>query len=261
MSAELLRKLSRPQSWDETPIFCFTTDIDWASEAVISLFLQMLPVQELKMTAFVTHNSPLLADACTNKWIDRGIHPFFLPGSSHGNSFQEVVDTCLTFAPEAEVVRAHRLFNVSDSSHLLYNRYGFRYTSNSIMTLANGIRPYLHESKMIDIPIFWEEGTSLYNQLGLSIQPYINYFTSPGLKVISFHPINVVFNTPEIAWMRKIKDSMSREAYNHISFEEIEKNKNNSVGIYHTIMEIINFAVQKQYKIMSLKDIFNSIID
>lgn len=261
MSADLIKKLSRPQAWDEAPVFCFTTDIDWASEAVISQFLQSLPIQELKMTAFVTHNSGVVEEAFSNKIWDRGIHPFFLKGSSHGESFKEIIEHCMAFAPEAESVRAHRLFNVSDTAHLLYNNYGFRFTSNTIMTLSNAIRPYLHESKMVDIPIFWEEGTALYNQLGLSIQPYLDYFNSPGLKVISFHPINMVFNTPEITWMRKIKDSMSREEYNQISLDSIEKMKNRGNGIYHTLMQIVNLVAQKNYKVLSLKEIYNTAIN
>lgn len=261
MSADLLKKLSRHQEWDEAPVFCFTTDIDWASEAVISQFLKSLPIQELKMTAFVTHFSPIIEELYATKVWDRGIHPFFLKGSSHGDNFKEIIENCIAFAPEAESVRSHRLYNVSDTAHLLFNEFGFRYCSNTIMTLSSHIRPYLHESKMIDIPIFWEEGTALYNQLGLSIDPYLGYFTSPGLKVISFHPINVVFNTPEIAWMRKIKDSMSREEYNQISSESILKNRNNAIGIYHTIMEIVNLVKQKNYKILSLKEIYNNIVN
>ena len=31
---ELLERAAGPHEWDERPVFCFTSDIDWASETV-----------------------------------------------------------------------------------------------------------------------------------------------------------------------------------------------------------------------------------
>lgn len=259
-SVELLSMLNHPQIWDEKPVYCFTTDIDWASEAVISRFFKQIPFEKLKITAFVTHSSQCIEHLVAENKIDRGIHPFFLPGSSHGDNFKQIIETCRSFAPEAEVTRSHRLFNVSDTAHLLHENFGFNYSSNAIHTLSKDIKPYLHESMMIDLPIFWEEGTAMYNKLGLSINPFVQYFNSPGLKIISFHPMNIVFNTPEISWMRAIKDSLSREAFNDINDDTIDKQKNNNRGITNAVMEIINLVEQKNYPILSLKDIYRSIV-
>ena len=255
-AAELLNKVNRKNKWDEMPVFCFTSDIDWASEAVLEMFFQNIPLEFLKLTTFVTHHSDIIEDLYQNKKLDRGIHPNFLPDSSHGNSFREVIETCKTFAPETIGSRSHRLFEVTDTAHLLKNEYGILYSSNMITTLGAGIRPLLHESQLIQLPIFLEDGSYLYNGLGLDITSYLSYFETPGLKIISFHPMNIVFNTPHISWMRQIKDSMTRESFNTINCEFVKKTKNNTIGIANILSEIINFAQRKNYPILSLNEIY-----
>lgn len=258
--ASLVEKVARPHLWDEQPVFCFTSDIDWASEDVLEAFFAQIPAERLKLTTFVTHRSEVIEREFQQGHIHRGIHPNFLPGSSQGNTFREVIETCVALAPEATCTRSHRAFDVTDTAHMLKNDFHFKCCSNTITTLAPHITPYWLESQLLQIPVFLEEGSFLYNQLGLSIQPFLKHFTSPGLKVISFHPINMVFNTPYIAWMRQIKDSLTREEFNHISSETIAHKRNNERGAFDLIGEIIEIAEQKQYTIMSLDEIYEETI-
>lgn len=258
---DLLASAAGPHIWDEQPVFCFTSDIDWASEAVIEHYFQRLPLDLLKLTVFVTHKSDVIEREFLAGRLQRGIHPNFLPGSSHGDTFREVIETCMTFAPEATCTRSHRAFDVTDTAHLLRNEFHFKCCSNTITTLAPRITPYWLESKLLQIPVFFEEGSFLYNKLGLSIQPYRKYFTAPGLKVISFHPINMAFNTPEIAWMRQIKDSLTREEFNHIDAEMIEQRRNRERGAFDLVTEIIDLAQQLGAPILTLDEIYNETIN
>lgn len=258
---QLINLAHRPKPWDDDPVFVFTSDIDWASEEVLDFYRQLLPICELKLTAFVTHHSPLLDEMQRDGEIFRGIHPNFLPNSSHGNSFKEVIEACREFAPEAIGTRSHRLFSVTDVAHLLRFEYNFHYMSNTIASLSTHLRPQVHESTLLEFPIFFEDGTFLFQNLGLSIQPFEQYFTAPGLKIISFHPMNMVFNTPEIAWMRKMKDSMSRDDFNRIDRDFILKNRHCDRGIANIVMDIIEIVKQKNYKIVSLDDLYYQTIN
>ena len=258
--AVLVEKLTQPHIWDEQPVFCFTSDIDWASEAVIDNFFHKMPLDLLKLTTYVTHASKIVERYYREGKISRGIHPNFLPGSSQGNNFREVIETCLSFAPEATSTRSHRAFDVTDTAHMLKNDYHIKNCSNTITTLAPCISPFWIESKLLQIPVFLEEGSFLYNNLGLSIQPYLKHFVAPGLKVISFHPMNIVFNTPYIAWMRQIKDSMSREEFNNITPEMIEKKQNSEAGAYDLIMEIVELCQKIQAPILSIDEIYQQTI-
>lgn len=252
----VLEKLNKPKLWDNEPVFCFTADIDWASEDILKIFFKDLEEYDIHLTTFVTHHSPIIEEHFKNGKIERGIHPNFLAGSSHGNSFKEVIDHCIEYAPEAVGFRCHRLFDVSDITHLLKNQYGFKYVSNLGTILGTNIRPILHESGLIHFPTFFEDGTHLYNKLNLNIEPYESYFSSPGIKIISFHPMNFVLNSPSLKFMREIKDSLTREEYNNLDFYNIEQMQNKNTGIKDTMKQIFHLVSSKEYKVMALRELY-----
>ncbi len=256
----LLSKIQAKYIWDEMPVFCFTSDIDWASEDVMREYFNIVNGLEIKPTLFVTHHSEVIESNFKLGKLERGIHPNFLCNSSHGNSFKEIIETCIKFAPESYGFRSHRLFDVTDVTHILKNEYNYKYVSNLCTILQTNIRPLLHESGLIHFPIFFEDGTHLYNQLDLDIKKYINLFTSPGLKIISFHPMNFVINSPDMPYMRQIKDSLSREKYNNISTTSIEKLCNKNEGIGQTVIDIVKFVKEKNFYIFSLNEIYNILI-
>lgn len=253
---ELLSALNSKKIWHEEPVYCFTSDIDWASEAVLDRYFEHIDAAFLKLTTFVTHDSKIIKDKFERNELSRGIHPNFLPASSHGNNFDEVIANCMTFAPEARSYRSHRYFEVSDTVHLLADKYGFLYGSNNCTNMQSGINPYLHESGMVQMPVFLEDGTHLYNGMDLDISKYSKLFESPGLKIISFHPMNMVFNTPEISFMRSLKDSLSREEYNDIDGRMIDRLSNKTQGIGDTMHTLIERLAADKHKIMSLEEIY-----
>ena len=258
----LLSDVNKKRVWDQEPIFCFTADMDWASEAVLDIFFKKIIPLNIKPTIFVTNASKVIDKYFKIGNIDRGIHPNFLNNSSHGDNFIDVIDTCISFAPESICFRSHRLFDVTDITHLLKEKFGFKYVSNLGTIMQTKITPILCESGLLHYPIFFEDGTHLYNQLNLDMFKYMQYFTSPGIKIINFHPMNFVFNSPNMRFMRSIKDSISRKAYNNIDKLTIERLRNtNEVGIGNTIMDIIDFAKSENYSIMSLSEIYGKTIE
>lgn len=249
----LIERLDRPRVWDAEPVFCFTADVDWASEDVLEVFFGRIDPLDLKPTIFVTHHSAVIADYKARGRIDRGIHPNFLPGSSHGEGFETVIETCMAFAPEATCFRSHRLFDVTDTSHLLVDR-GMTHASNLATLLHRGIRPIAHESGLVRFPIFFEDGTHLVNGLSLDLEAYRARFLSPGIKIISTHPMDFVINTPAIRYMRGIKDALSREEYAGLSMAAIERYRNRDRGVGDLGLDIM--ALAKDHRIMSLGDLY-----
>lgn len=253
----LLEKIRKKKIWDEEPVFCFTSDIDWASESILERYFEIINPLGLSPTLFVTHHSDIIEQNFKSGFISRGIHPNFLQGSSQGSSFVEIIEHCMAFAPESIGFRSHRLFDVTDITHLLKNQYYFKYVSNLGTVLKTNITPIIHESGLIHFPVFFEDGTHLYNNLDLNISKYYDYFTSPGIKIINFHPMNFIINTPYMSYMRNIKDTLTREEYNNLDSEIIKKIRNNETkGIGDSVLEIIEFAKTGSYRIMSLNDIY-----
>lgn len=256
----LLSKINKKQIWHDGPVFCFNSDIDWASEDVMTEYFNIINPLEVKPTLFVTHESAVIESNFQSGHIERGIHPNFLSNSSHGDSFREIIETCVKFAPESFGFRSHRLFDVTDITHMLKNDFGYKYVSNLGTVLQTNLFPILHESGLVHIPIFFEDGTHLYNHLDLNFKKYLDLFTTPGIKVISFHPMNFVFNSPNMVFMRQIKDSLTREEYNNITTATIEKMRNRDAGIGKTVLDIIQFVKENNYPIMSLNEVYNTLM-
>ena len=83
-------RLIRRHGWDERPVFCFTSDVDWASEYVLQHFFELLfkgKDNPIKPTIFCTNESLTIAKEFNAGRIDRGIHPNFLPDSDHGKNY------------------------------------------------------------------------------------------------------------------------------------------------------------------------------
>jgi hypothetical protein len=250
----LLEKVDKHQPWDDEPFFCFTSDIDWASEAVLDIFFSEMLKYNLELTTFVTHESPIIEDLYQQSQIQRGIHPNFLPSSSHGNGFREVIDNCLMFAPEAKGFRSHRAFDVTDTSHLFNDQFGLRYASNLVTVMQPFIKPIIHESGLVRFPVFFEDGTHLYNKLGFDFSEHKSRFLTPGIKIISIHPMNYVINPPDLGYMRNIKDTLSREAYSHTSYDAVNQYKYSGLGIKNLVDDIIDFV--GNHRIFSIWELY-----
>jgi hypothetical protein len=95
----LLNKIHSKHIWDEMPVFCFTSDIDWASEDVLKEYFDIVDDLQITPNLFVTHHSEVIESNFKLGKIERGIHPNFLNNSSHGNTFKEIIETCIKFAP------------------------------------------------------------------------------------------------------------------------------------------------------------------
>jgi hypothetical protein len=242
-------------SWEEGPVFCFTGDIDWASEDVIQFSYDCLPSDQLKLTIFNTHPSLMLSELERKGKIKLLIHPNFLPDSSHGNSFAEVMDYCRKLVPDADGFRSHRYFEVNDVMDDFAKR-GFKFVSNHCTRCETGIRPLLHRSGMISIPIFLEDGGFLLMDPSLNFNELSKRLRTPGLKVINFHPAHMAFNTPNFAYTRSVKDSLSREAWNNLGGADIQTIEHKGHGVRNIIQRIAEFALRGGHEIRSMHEIY-----
>ena len=244
-------------SWEEEPVFCFTSDIDWASESIIKYSHDILSGDDLKLTYFITHSSPFLNELNASNKIDLLIHPNFLPNSSHGDSFKEVIDYCMNLVPNADGFRSHRYFEVNDIMDDFAKR-GFRFVSNHCTRCETNIKPLKHRSGLLSIPIFLEDGGYLIMDPTLNFDNLIPRLKSPGLKVINFHPAHMAFNTPNFAYTRSIKDSFSREIWGNLGLSQLQKLENREqLGVRKTIQQIIEFASSNDYKVLSMREIYH----
>lgn len=240
-------------------LIVFTMDVDWASEYAIAQTLNYFENNEIPLTVFLTHKSKVCTEALRQGKIKGGIHPNFLPDSSQGKNFNEVIEFCYTLLPEVRGFRAHRYFDLNDTIDELYKR-GVLYESN-LCTWLDRVSPFLHRSGMVGFPIFMEDGGYLYQNGSLDYSNLRDKIHMPGLKVINFHPMHFMINTPYFTYTRDIKDRLSREEYNNLDAQSFEKLKYGGRGISDLLKNIIADIKGSKIETAYMDDVYNWIMD
>ena len=190
----------------EYPIFCLTGDCDWASEYCIKDLVPLLQGYGVRPTIFVTHKSPALERYRTSGVVQLGVHPNFLPGSSHGDDYLSIIDHVFGLVPNAETFRSHCFFDHTRIGWEMYRR-GVRYDSNLCLYLQPHLVPLRHGTGLVRFPVFWEDDIHWEIAKGdWDLDKLLPAFLSPGLKILNFHPFFVAANIPNAEYYRRVKD-------------------------------------------------------
>ena len=182
---------------EEKPAFCFTTDIEWAPEWAIEELFALAERHDVPLTPFVTHESAAVRKRFSDPARRRlaGVHPNFLPGSTHGADVPAVIDHVLRLWPEAVSFRSHCFYDDTRMDRQMEAR-GILYDSNLCAFLQPALIPLRTTTRIVRFPVFWED--DLHSGAGLdwtarAIEPYL---ATPGLKIFNFHPLRVALNVP-----------------------------------------------------------------
>ena len=200
------------------PVYCFTTDIDWAAEGIIDEMLTVFERRQIPLTPFVTHDSAVLRERYSQSVAgDAGVHPNFLPGSTHGSTTEEVIDHVVELWPSAESFRAHSFVDSALIARDFVQR-GFRYDSNLCLHLQPMLVPLLHASGLVRFPIFLDDYYMASRGSGWDLANVAESLKSPGLKIFNFHPIHVFLNTPTVQFYEDAK-RRSPSSWNDLVWE------------------------------------------
>lgn len=255
---DLLEKLILARKrLSEKSFVCVTSDMDWASEYAIETTFRYFEENQIPLTAFITNPSEVVNFYKGKGKVKCGIHPNFMPDSSQGSTYDEVLDYCFEMLPDARAFRAHRYYDVNDTMERLTQR-GIQYESNICM-LMDVIPPFLHRSNTINFPIFWEDGAYLYYIKNFDLTDMKRQLETPGLKVLNLHPMHFMLNTPYFSYTREIKDKLSRDEWNHLDESNIKKMSYDGEGITTFIKRTIDHIQKKGISVMFLDDVYNFI--
>jgi len=239
------------------PVFCFTSDVDWASEDALAILQGIFDHYDITATYFVTHDSPSIKSWHKEKKIEVGIHPNFLPGSSHGNSFNEVIDAVMKFAPDARCFRAHRCFDVTPITHELARR-GILYDSNMVTNLQQELMPIKHESGLLRFPVFYEDGTHFEWRQSWDFKEFTDIFSQPGIKVISAHAMITALNVPSPEFWNQLKVKFPPDKWIKINSTEIAENAFEGPGPKKFLQDMIEFVHRNNMEIMTMSELYQN---
>lgn len=162
-----------------------TTDIEWSSEQDIAALFSLADSVQVPLFPFLTHNSEFLK----KRGGPQGIHPNFLPGSTQGRTYDEVLDHLLRIVPDATAFRSHCFYS---ETRLLWNmaERGFKADANLLCYMEHRA-PFLNVGGFTTFPTFWSDDVALRRgETGIDKRQFGNN----GVRVVNVHPKN--FGTP-----------------------------------------------------------------
>lgn len=201
-----------------------TFDVDWAPEWAIELCADLCAKAGAKATFFATHPSPFLTELATDRRFEVGIHPNFLPRSSHGQTPDEILRACLSFAPAARSMRTHSLVQSSPIFDTIGTHFEQIQTDMSLfLPFHAGLQPVDYFigaglRRMIRLPYHWEDDVA-------ATWPGWDWNGEPawgeGLAAVDFHPILVALNMATLANYHDLKQRLAGRHLTDLSREEV----------------------------------------
>ncbi|GAB2176168.1 polysaccharide deacetylase WbmS family protein [Dongia sp. agr-C8] len=195
--------------WNTEPVFVLTSDTDWASEYAVDRLVDFTTDAGIKPTVFVTHESARLNAAAAKGEVELGIHPNFLPGSSHGADVDAVIAHVFKLAPDTKLWRSHAFV---DGTHVAVKLHqaGIRIDSNVCLYMQQGLMPLEHWIGIRRFPVFWEDDVHWHRGGNWDFVRYRDAFFAPGLKVVNVHPFIYALNIPDEATYTAVKGNIPR---------------------------------------------------
>lgn len=236
-----------------------TFDVDWVPDFVIDFVIEQLIEKNIRSTWFVTHDSPSIRKIIEMKDLfEIGLHPNFLPTSTHGKNEDEVMNYFSKFIPNTKLIRTHALFQSTVLLRNLIQNYKIEIDVSLLLPHTVNLEPhyvYLGENlpKLIRVPYFWEDDIEMYNpKKSWNLDP--TWFNLKGLKIFDFHPIHIYLNSNDMKNYELIKKQgelnniTKHELNNYINkttkgvndfFNELCENISKNQKESYTISEIV----------------------
>lgn len=184
--------------------FVLTADVDWASEHCIESYIDHAAGHGIVPTLFVTHRSAAIARAAAAGKVHLGIHPNFLPGSTHGKTTEEVLDHVFDLVPEPVASRSHCFYDNSHVAEALARR-GIKVDSNICCHLQEGLPVLEHWNGVKRLPVFFEDDAHWAQGKSWAFADHREAFASPGLKILNFHPFLWTLNVPSAEYYAALR--------------------------------------------------------
>jgi SAM-dependent methyltransferase len=231
------------------PIFCFTSDIDWNHDNAIAAVLELFAKHGVKLTVFATHQTPIFSGY---RNLQIGVHPNFLPGSSHGATVQEVLDHVFGLFPDAETYRSHSYYDSHQLSEEM-SRRGVAYDANLSLYMQDDIRPLRHCHGAWRFPTFFDDNIHWFHGGAWRFDQLRDRLLTPGLKIFNFHPYPIALNIPTLDYYRS-----KRAYFKTLSQEDIRAHQYQGEEPRQFLEELLEY-VGRNHPTFHLRDLHRSL--
>ena len=225
------------------PRIILSLDTDCGNEDVVKNTIDILLGNYInKFTIFATENFYIFNTLPPT--VEIGLHPYI---SSISEAEEKISSLKNTF-PLSVSLRNHTLFN-SARLFPIYNRQGIRATSNYLSFLSKNITPIRLPYDINEYPIYFMDDAYiiLYNHPDKFSVGSLK-LNSPGLKVLTFHPIHIFLNTNDLAQYSKSKNN-----FNNI--RKLKRNINKNKGIKNLFIDTLQYIKKEQMSIFTFSEL------
>ncbi|MCC6528324.1 MAG: hypothetical protein IT373_37110 [Polyangiaceae bacterium] len=235
-------------------MIALTLDVDWAPDFAIDLAAQTLREHQVRATWFVTHRSPAVERlAAEQDLFELGIHPNFLPGSSHGSTPEAVLDACMAMVPEARSMRTHGLVQSTGIFDLVMARTPIRADVSLLLPRARHLTPHAWRRggrSLTRLPYFWADDVEMESaRPSWDVAPLLE---APGLKIFAFHPIHVALNSADFGPYERLKCEV--ESLRGATARHVEARAHHGPGTRSAFTEVVAHLRGAGRKIADLHD-------
>jgi len=192
----------------DAPILTF--DVDWAPDFMIDSVAGVLLEAGVRSTWFVTHRSEAIDRLRLQpELFELGIHPNFLPGSSHGSTPAEVLRTCLEMVPEAQSFRTHSLVQSTPLLTEVMRTTQLTIEASLYVPHQSGVGPFRFDwegHSLLRVPFHWEDDLEMARS---TPQWRLGSSTASG-EVFALHPIHIYLNSCDMSAYNSLKSRFRR---------------------------------------------------
>jgi hypothetical protein len=218
-----------------------TFDTDWAPDWILQDVADILLRSRVRATWFITNDGPATRALLREPLFEVGLHPNFLPGSSHGSSPEDVMAHLKSIAPEAVSVRSHSLCQSEPLLKIMVERFGIAHDCSIHLPLQAGVTPHVirlgaDTPPLVRLPHVFQDNMYMFEKRPWSLgQPW---FTSPGLKIFCFHPIHVVMNACSMTDYEQVK---SKRSVSRLRRSDVPNRPLGEGGCMDLLLQLLNY--------------------
>lgn len=187
--------------------FLITLDVDWAPDFIVESVAAELKSRGVRATWFITHKSAALNSLrAENALFELGLHPNFLPGSTHGTTPPEVLSSMLSIVPEAISMRSHAVVQSAPILNAIITGTPICVDSTLFLPGMAHIRPVEQLAggkKLLRVPFFWADDYEM--ERNPPDWHLSRHLAVEGLKVFLFHPIHLFLNSADFSSYAALK--------------------------------------------------------
>lgn len=224
-----------------------TIDVDWAPDFIIKKVAEYLIKKECGATWFLTHDSPYVQKLLEYGGLfEFGIHPNFLPNSTQGYGYRNIMDNLMKIVPSVKIVRTHGLFQSSGLLKFMATEYGIKIDSSIYLRGVSYITPftvYYDDLEFVRVPFFWTDDGEMYSP-NCDFILKNKHMENHGLKVFVFHPIHIYLNSSNMNNYNLLKRQFDMKYITHDVIESFVSRDKKGVG--KMFEELVEYIIKNQ---------------